>query len=198
MGAATPPARLRAARTAAAAGAFREIDRDEIPRDRAFRNIFLDQVQAPQSEGNVTGRDRHQSRRPRSKLSPFSCGPCPARGPAKPPVRNQALAEGGRAQHDAGGDADSERKRAWPRACPSGADVRPARRAGRCASREPGNRAPGFRIGGDRAQRRSPVGAAEPGRASASTRPGEAPRAQSGAGGGRTCVRHGWKFGEKV
>ena len=111
-----------------------------------------------------------------------------ARGPARPPGRNQVLAEGGRAQHGAPGDADSERKRAWPRACPSGADVRPARRPGRCASREPGNRAQRFRIGRGRAQRRSPVGAAKPGRASASTWPGEAARAQSGAGGGRTCA----------
>ena len=56
-------------------------------------------------------------------------------------------------QRDARGEADSERKRAWPRACPSGADVRPARRPGRCALREPVNRAQEFRIGSDRAQR---------------------------------------------
>ena len=60
--AAPPSARLRAARIAPATGAFREIGRDEIPRDRSFWNIFLDQVQAPQSGVKATGRDGHQSR----------------------------------------------------------------------------------------------------------------------------------------
>ena len=52
------PARLRAARIASAPGAFRKIDRNEIPRDRSFRNIFLNQVQAPQPELEATGRGR--------------------------------------------------------------------------------------------------------------------------------------------
>ena len=58
IGAATPPARLRAARTAPVPGAFREIDRNEIPRDRSFRNIFLEQMQtpAPGTQGDRTER----------------------------------------------------------------------------------------------------------------------------------------------
>ena len=104
--------------------------------------------------------------------------------------RRSRLAEGGCASARRPGRCGRERKRAWPRACPSGADVRPVRRAGRCASRASGSGAQGFRIGGDRAQRRSPVLAAEPRRASASTRHGEAESGRaSSATPGRCALR---------
>ena len=72
------PARLRAARIAAAPGAFRKIDRDEIPRDRSFRNIFLGHVHAPQPERDVTDRDGHQFRRSlKHALRHFHAAPAP-------------------------------------------------------------------------------------------------------------------------
>ena len=77
-GVATPPARLRAARTAPMPETYPEIDRKEIPRDRSFWNIFLDQVQATHQERKVTDRNGHQSRPALERaLHHFHAAPAP-------------------------------------------------------------------------------------------------------------------------